>query len=130
MLQRKLGVLSNCKAYYNFKIHLISQPDHGWEVVTELIQADFNTKTSKKELTKLLEPNYRKQLLEKYDLLEKIARAKKCAVNCSRLKIITYFWNQSFILSPSLFYLLLVNHPRPWRRRQNEKKRRKSEISR
>jgi lipid-A-disaccharide synthase len=41
------------------------------EVVTELIQADFNTKNIKKELTKLLEPNYRKQLLEKYDLLEK-----------------------------------------------------------
>jgi lipid-A-disaccharide synthase len=41
------------------------------EVVTELIQADFNTKNIKKELTKLLEPNYRKQLLEKYDLLER-----------------------------------------------------------
>ena len=41
------------------------------EVVTELIQDDFNTKNIKKELTKILEPNYRKQLLEKYDLLEK-----------------------------------------------------------
>ena len=41
------------------------------EVVTELIQDDFNTKNIKKELTKILEPNYRIQLLEKYDLLEK-----------------------------------------------------------
>ncbi len=41
------------------------------EVVTELIQDDFNTKNIKKELTKILEPNYRKQLLGKYDLLEK-----------------------------------------------------------
>lgn len=41
------------------------------EVVTELIQDDFNTKNIKKELTKILEPNYRKQLLRKYDLLEK-----------------------------------------------------------
>jgi lipid-A-disaccharide synthase len=41
------------------------------EVVTELIQADFNTKSIKKELVKILEPDYRKQLLEKYDLLEK-----------------------------------------------------------
>jgi lipid-A-disaccharide synthase len=40
------------------------------EVVTELIQADFNTKNIKKELTKLLEPNYRKSLRNN-DLLEK-----------------------------------------------------------
>lgn len=41
------------------------------EVVTELIQEEFNTKNIKKELTKLLEPKYREQLLKKYDLLEK-----------------------------------------------------------
>ncbi len=40
------------------------------EVVTELIQDNFNKKTLKKELSKLLEPNYRKTLLEKYDDLE------------------------------------------------------------
>jgi lipid-A-disaccharide synthase len=40
------------------------------EVVTELIQDDFNTNTIKKELSKILEPEYRKQLLKKYDLLE------------------------------------------------------------
>jgi lipid-A-disaccharide synthase len=41
------------------------------EVVTELIQDDFNTKNLKKELHKILEPNHRAQLLQKYDLLEK-----------------------------------------------------------
>jgi lipid-A-disaccharide synthase len=40
------------------------------EVVTELIQDDFNPKRIKKELNKILEPNHRKVLLEKYDLLE------------------------------------------------------------
>ncbi|WP_413999478.1 lipid-A-disaccharide synthase [Flavobacterium sp. W1B] len=40
------------------------------EVVTELIQDDFNSKNIKRELKKILEPQYRKQLLEKYDLLE------------------------------------------------------------
>jgi lipid-A-disaccharide synthase len=41
------------------------------EVVTELIQEDFNTKNIRRELQKILEPHYRKQLLQKYDLLEK-----------------------------------------------------------
>jgi lipid-A-disaccharide synthase len=41
------------------------------EVVTELIQEDFNKKNIRRELQKILEPNYRKQLLQKYDLLEK-----------------------------------------------------------
>ncbi len=40
------------------------------EVVTELIQDKFNTKNLKKELSKLLDVNYRKTLLEDYDLLE------------------------------------------------------------
>jgi len=40
------------------------------EVVTELIQDKFNTKNLKKELSKLLEDNYRKTLLEDYNVLE------------------------------------------------------------
>ncbi len=40
------------------------------EVVTELIQEQCNTKNIKVELQKILEPNYRKQLLIQYDLLE------------------------------------------------------------
>jgi lipid-A-disaccharide synthase len=40
------------------------------EVVTELIQDDFNTINLKKELVKLLAPAHREQLLKKYNLLE------------------------------------------------------------
>lgn len=40
------------------------------EVVTELIQDECNTKNIKKELNKLLDPNYRSALLAKYDELE------------------------------------------------------------
>ena len=40
------------------------------EVVTELIQDDFNPKNIKVELTKILEENHRKKLLKKYDDLE------------------------------------------------------------
>ncbi len=40
------------------------------EVVTELIQEQCNTKNIKAELQKILDPNYRKQLLSQYDLLE------------------------------------------------------------
>jgi lipid-A-disaccharide synthase len=40
------------------------------EVVTELIQDQFNTKNLKKELSKLLNEDYRKSLLEKYNQLE------------------------------------------------------------
>ncbi len=40
------------------------------EVVTELIQENFNRKNLKSELIKILEPNYRKNLLEQYDVLE------------------------------------------------------------
>ena len=53
------------------------------EVVTELIQDDCSTKRIKEELTKILEPNYRKALLENYDLLEEklggIGASKKTA---------------------------------------------------
>lgn len=40
------------------------------EVVTELIQDECNPKNIRKELEKLLEPNYRNQLLKQYDELE------------------------------------------------------------
>lgn len=40
------------------------------EVVTELIQEDCNTKNIKKELDKVLDPEYRKKLLAQYDILE------------------------------------------------------------
>ncbi|HLA54477.1 MAG TPA: lipid-A-disaccharide synthase [Flavobacterium sp.] len=39
-------------------------------VVAELIQDDCNTKRIKEELVKILEPNYRKSLLNEYDILE------------------------------------------------------------
>lgn len=41
------------------------------EVVTELIQDNCTSKNIKIELQKLLEPNYRKQVLENYNALEK-----------------------------------------------------------
>jgi lipid-A-disaccharide synthase len=41
------------------------------EVVTELIQEDCNKKRISEELKKITEPNYRKTLLMKYELLEK-----------------------------------------------------------
>jgi lipid-A-disaccharide synthase len=41
------------------------------EVVTELIQEDFNTKNIKIELQRILAPNHRTQLLQKYEVLEK-----------------------------------------------------------
>lgn len=40
------------------------------EVVTELIQEQCNPKNIKTELQKLLDPNYRNQLLKQYDILE------------------------------------------------------------
>jgi lipid-A-disaccharide synthase len=53
------------------------------EVVTELIQDDCSTKRIREELTKILEPNYRKTLLENYDLLEEklggVGASKKTA---------------------------------------------------
>ena len=53
------------------------------EVVTELIQNDCSTKRIREELTKILNPDYRKILLENYDLLEEklggIGASKKTA---------------------------------------------------
>ncbi|PXY41595.1 lipid-A-disaccharide synthase [Flavobacterium cheongpyeongense] len=40
------------------------------EVVTELIQNDCNTKSIKEELQKLLNPDYRQEVLKQYDILE------------------------------------------------------------
>jgi lipid-A-disaccharide synthase len=40
------------------------------EVVTELIQEDCNSKRIREELKKITEPNYRQNLLEKYEVLE------------------------------------------------------------
>lgn len=40
------------------------------EVVTELIQGDCNTKRIREELKKILDPKYRQNLLEKYEVLE------------------------------------------------------------
>jgi lipid-A-disaccharide synthase len=40
------------------------------EVVTELIQDEFNSKNIKRELTKILEPNHRMLVLDKYEELE------------------------------------------------------------
>jgi lipid-A-disaccharide synthase len=41
------------------------------EVVTELIQENCNKKRIKEELKKILMPDYRKKLFEKYDVLER-----------------------------------------------------------
>ncbi len=53
------------------------------EVVTELIQEQCNTKNIKIELQKLLNPDYRKQLIRQYDTLEQklggIGASKKTA---------------------------------------------------
>jgi lipid-A-disaccharide synthase len=53
------------------------------EVVTELIQDDCSTKRIREELTKILEPDYRKTLLANYNLLEEklggIGASKKTA---------------------------------------------------
>jgi lipid-A-disaccharide synthase len=53
------------------------------EVVTELIQDECSTKRIREELTKILTPEYRKNLLDNYDLLEEklggIGASKKTA---------------------------------------------------
>jgi lipid-A-disaccharide synthase len=40
------------------------------EVVTELIQSECNSQNIKAELSKILDVNHRKKLIEKYHLLE------------------------------------------------------------
>ncbi|WPR72554.1 lipid-A-disaccharide synthase [Flavobacterium sp. NG2] len=55
------------------------------EVVTELIQDNLNTANIKKELTKILEPQYRQSLLEKYDLLEQKLGGEGASEKTARL---------------------------------------------
>jgi lipid-A-disaccharide synthase len=55
------------------------------EVVTELIQSACNHKRIKTELQKLLEPEYRKQLLEKYDQLEQQLGGVGASVKTAKL---------------------------------------------
>ncbi|WP_298221278.1 lipid-A-disaccharide synthase [Flavobacterium sp.] len=58
------------------------------EVVTELIQDRCNTKNIRTELQKLLNPDYRKQLIEQYDTLEQklggVGASKKTAQHIVR----------------------------------------------
>jgi lipid-A-disaccharide synthase len=54
-------------------------------VVAELIQGDCNTKRIKEELAKILEPNYRKSLLEEYDVLEEKLGRTGAAVKTAKL---------------------------------------------
>lgn len=55
------------------------------EVVTELIQADCNTKRIKQELQKLLEPSYRNKVLQNYDILEKKLGGVGASTNTAKL---------------------------------------------
>ncbi|WP_281336652.1 lipid-A-disaccharide synthase [Flavobacterium eburneipallidum] len=55
------------------------------EVVTELIQDDCNEKRICEELRKITEPNYRKNLLEKYDVLEQKLGGIGASENTARL---------------------------------------------
>jgi len=58
------------------------------EVVTELIQDECNTKNIKIELQKILNPDYRKQLISQYEILEEklggIGASKKTAQHIVR----------------------------------------------
>ena len=58
------------------------------EVVTELIQDQCNTKNIKVELQKILNPDYRKQLISQYEILEEklggIGASKKTAQHIVR----------------------------------------------
>ena len=58
------------------------------EVVTELIQEQCNTKNIKVELQKILNPDYRKQLISQYEILEEklggIGASKKTAQHIVR----------------------------------------------
>ncbi|WP_163408988.1 lipid-A-disaccharide synthase [Flavobacterium ajazii] len=55
------------------------------EVVTELIQNDCNTKRIKEELQKLLAPNYRQELLKKYEDLEQKLGGEGASKKTARL---------------------------------------------
>ncbi|MEL1252778.1 lipid-A-disaccharide synthase [Flavobacterium sp. DGU38] len=57
------------------------------EVVTELIQNDCNTKRIKEELQKLLNQDYRQELLKKYDALEQKLGGTGASKNTAKLII-------------------------------------------
>ena len=57
------------------------------EVVTELIQSDFNTKTLTKELTKILDESHREKVFLEYYELEKILGGKGASAESARLII-------------------------------------------
>ncbi len=57
------------------------------EVVTELIQSDFNTKTLREELTKILDETHREKLFLAYYELEKILGGKGASEESARLII-------------------------------------------
>lgn len=57
------------------------------EVVTELVQDDFNKKRVKEELIKILNPEYRKQLLKQYDVLEQKLGGMGASENTAKLII-------------------------------------------
>lgn len=57
------------------------------EVVTELIQSDFNTKTLTKELTKILDESHREKVFLEYYELEKILGVKGASAESARLII-------------------------------------------
>jgi lipid-A-disaccharide synthase len=57
------------------------------EVVTELIQSDFNTKTLTKELTKILDESHREKVFLAYYELEKILGGKGASAASARLII-------------------------------------------
>lgn len=59
------------------------------EVVTELIQDKFNRKNLKTELGKLLDPQYREQLLKQYDTLERKLGGAGASANTAKL-IVNY----------------------------------------
>lgn len=55
------------------------------EVVTELIQNDFNKKNLTKELVKILEQDHRQKLLQKYDTLEQKLGGSGASAKTARL---------------------------------------------
>ena len=62
-------------------------------VVTELIQGECNTKMVKKELAKILDPKYRKQLIHKYDLVEEKLGGKGASFKTAELIVKSYCSN-------------------------------------
>lgn len=59
------------------------------EVVTELIQNEFNSKRVKEELSKILDANHRKKIIEKYNLLEEKLGGKGASQKTAQLIIDT-----------------------------------------